>query len=75
MDIQAHFSGTTGAQAVHPVYRTSHRTEVEGPPPSNGCHPLYSPRLKQSSVVESVTELIGEESSGFYDLKLVASKI
>ena len=39
---EAHFSGTTGAQAVYPVYRTSHRTEVERPPPLTGatfCNP------------------------------------
>ena len=58
---EAHFSGTW--------------TEVEGAPPANGCHPLFSPRLKQSSVAESEAESIEEESSGFYDLKLVASKI
>ena len=53
---EAHFSGTTGAQAVHPVYRTSHRTEVQGAAP-DGCHPFY-PRLKRSSVAESVAESI-----------------
>ena len=75
---EAHFSGTTGARAVHSVYRTSQRREVEAPPPPpplNACHPLQFPRLKQSSVAESVAESIEEESSGFYDLNLVASKI
>lgn len=67
----AHFSGTSGVK----VYRTSQRTEVEGAPLSQRVPPFVISETQAVFGSESVGESIEEESSGFYDLNLVVSKI